>query len=408
MSIDSELDPAGPIARSQESQASKAAPANRPSRERSNAASIVNLHALDSLRGGLALYVLAHHSRWLLWEGMAAWRATEHRPWADAFATLGAVFRGGHEAVMIFFALSGFFIHLRTAEALAGRPADNLSLVTFFRRRARRLIPPYLLALGLTVVLDMAGRSLWPTLYEARTGDPTIDVTFLRSGYEWHNVLPALLLLPVSLSRDFGTNGPLWSLAYEVVYYLLYPFWRSIRLRSGLVAFAVIPAACLALTAVPGRSWLVVVFMHWSVWLAGAFAAERVVRRPRGRSPGLAPLGIGLMSAAVLFLPVPEVVAFLARCGLGAGVVAGVARLPEGTGRRPILATLEWLGLRSYTIYICHFPFLVIASAYLFEHGGRPAEGWIAAAAVPLIVLACLPLFELCERHCLNARIRIS
>jgi hypothetical protein len=53
-------------------------------------------------------------------------------------------------------------------------------------------------------------------------------------------------------------------------------------------------------------------------------------------------------------------------------------------------------------------PWLVLASAFLFEHGGRPASGWLALVAVPLVVLVCLPLFEACERRWLHPRLTLS
>src|SRR5688572_13305266 len=76
---------------------------------------LVNLQGLDVLRGLLAIFVVAHHARWLCWIGQAKWQAMEHPWWSSTLANLSAVFRYGHEAVMVFFVLSGFLIHLRAA-----------------------------------------------------------------------------------------------------------------------------------------------------------------------------------------------------------------------------------------------------------------------------------------------------
>ena len=81
----------------------------------------INLRALDALRGLLAVYVLAGHARWLLWTGHREWLASAPAAWELPLGYSSAMLRYGHEAVMVFFVLSGFFIHLRAAEQFAGR-----------------------------------------------------------------------------------------------------------------------------------------------------------------------------------------------------------------------------------------------------------------------------------------------
>jgi peptidoglycan/LPS O-acetylase OafA/YrhL len=71
---------------------------------------------------------------------------------------------------MIFFVLSGFFIHLRAAES---DRTTTPSATAFYRRRAHRLGAPYAFALLVTIVLDAVGRAVWPALYHAATA--TVD-----------------------------------------------------------------------------------------------------------------------------------------------------------------------------------------------------------------------------------------
>lgn len=135
----------------------------------------INLRALDVLRGLLAVYVLAGHARWLLWTGYANWQGGAHPGWANALAKAGASLRYGHEAVMVFFVLSGFFIHLRAAEQLGEGNTVRFSAGDFFRRRVRRLLPPYALALLVTFTADFAGRQIYPALYAGQVGDALLD-----------------------------------------------------------------------------------------------------------------------------------------------------------------------------------------------------------------------------------------
>jgi peptidoglycan/LPS O-acetylase OafA/YrhL len=97
----------------------------------------LNLRTLDMLRGMLAVYVLLGHCRWLLWAGHSAWMAAPHAAWLVPITFASASVRYGREAVMVFFVLSGFFIHLRFAQRTSEQPA--LPAGEFYRRRAHRL-----------------------------------------------------------------------------------------------------------------------------------------------------------------------------------------------------------------------------------------------------------------------------
>lgn len=361
------------------------------------------------LRGALALYVLLGHSRWLLWTGHTAWMAEPHAAWQVALAYLSASLRFGREAVMVFFVLSGFFIHLRSAGALAEGTPHDFSATGFYRRRAHRLVAPYGFALLLTVVCDAAGRAWFPRLYGATTGDALLDNTFALGGYGWVSVLPALVLLPRSLGRDFGSNGPLWSLAFETIYYALYPGWLWLRRRSGGVAYGLVPALCLLLAAVPGTGFLGVVLIHYPLWLAGAALAERVGTLQQSR--------LVVVASAALFavgllcwiwapsLPLGVVAAIL----FGVAAVVGSAALPDTWKRLRVMTALEFLGLRAYTLYIVHFPFLALISAWVLDaHGARPGHGWLAAAGAVMAVAFGCACFEVCERHFIHPRLRVS
>lgn len=362
-----------------------------------------DLRSLDMLRGALALYVLLGHSRWLLWTGHAAWMAQPHEAWQVPLVYLSASLRFGREAVMVFFVLSGFFIHLRATGPLREGTALSFSATGFYRRRAHRLVAPYLFALVVTVVCDAVGRHWFPRLYASATGDALLDGTFALTGYGMASVLPALMLLPRSFGRDFGSNGPLWSLAFETIYYALYPGWLALRRRHLFLAYGLVPALCLALAALPGSSFLAGVLIYYPLWLAGAALAERAFVLSQSRAivvGSAATFAAGLL----LSLLTPSVlVSVIASVLFGVAAVVGWAALPEAWTRRRLMVALEFLGVRSYTLYIVHFPFLVLVGAWVFEsQGARPRHGWLATAGAALAVAFGCACFEVCERHFLH------
>ena len=363
----------------------------------------IKFRNLDSLRGILAVYVALGHCRWLLWSGHAAWLSSGYQPWEVVPAYASATLRYGREAVMVFFVLSGFFIHYQASTRIFRGAEGRTSATSFYRRRWHRLAPPYFFALAVTVALDAIGRMWWPTLYLAQTGDALLDQTFAAGGYSQASVLPAVVLLPSSLGRDFGSNGPLWSLAFEAVYYAIYPGWLWVRQRSAMVAFAGIPIACLALVFIPLAAWPTTVLVHYPIWLAGAFTAEQLVAsRVTDRSMWL---GLGMFVAGVLLYWITaSVLAVLLAAvlyGVGAVLFFSAVRLPR------LSVAAEFFGIRSYTIYIVHFPLLALISAYVIHtRGARPMHGWLAVAgAASCVAFGCF-CFAACEKYFLHSRYR--
>ena len=359
----------------------------------------MNIRNLDALRGFLAIYVLLGHVRWLLWIGHTQWMQQPHDLWAVPFVYLSALFRFGREAVMVFFVLSGFFIHLRNATRVTNAGWPALPTLDYFGRRAHRLLPPYYFALIVTVICDAIGRSLYPTLYSGLVGDPLLDQTFRVSGYGSESVAPALVVQPSINGYNFGSNGPLWSLAFEVVYYLLYPLWYALRRRSAVLAFGVVPVLCVIVGQLPGAPYHAVMIAFYPAWLAGAFLAERLQHmQPSARAAAAAALAF--VAGAALHVTVPVLIAAsIAAVVYGSAAVAGFALAPSRRSTR----ALEYLGMRSYTIYVVHFPFLALLAAWWIEsYGARPSHAGLALVGAPLAVgFGCI-CFNICERHFLH------
>lgn len=369
----------------------------------------LNLRSLDALRGLLATYVLVGHCRWLLWAGNSEWLQHSHFWWSSLLAYASASLRYGHEAVMVFFVLSGFFIHLRVSKQLAKSKTFQFNAINFFQRRCQRLVPPYIFALALTAILDTVGRSLYPTLYSGLTGDPLLDQNFLRKDFSVASIVPALLMLPSSFGRDFGTNGPLWSLAYEVIYYLLYPLWLRVRRLGAWPAYGAGLGVAVLANFFMEPSFLSQVLIHYPIWLSGAAISEILTKR------SLPKWGI---FASSLFLPIafsavqftrslPLIILFYAL--LGSSVVLIVLSLPYSVFQHNIHKFFEAIGIESYSIYIFHFPMVALISAWKIEiFTQRPLHGWLAIIGAFITLLFCHLCFLLCERHFLHSRLKLS
>lgn len=159
----------------------------------------------------------------------------------------------GSDAVVVIFVVSGFVIAFAAGrDGTAGAYAFN---------RLTRLWSVLIPALILTLVFDRYGSALTPAAYPAGYYAPQTIADKLIRGVTFSNEFRSLERLRL------GTNGPLWSLSYEAVYYALFGvaiFWTGARRMVAIVAIAAI-AGLPILMLMP--AWLMGVWTwHFAQW----------------------------------------------------------------------------------------------------------------------------------------------
>jgi peptidoglycan/LPS O-acetylase OafA/YrhL len=355
---------------------------------------------LDGLRGLAALYVAVGHARWLLWEGYAE-GYKQHPERYSALAKLlvygQAAFRWGHEAVIFFFVLSGFVIHLRYATKIAEGDTAPFDLWPYLRRRARRLYPPLVTALLVTFVLDMLGRHLrLPTAF-GTTLYPLINANLSLD----HRASTALRNLAFIMDPIFGSDGPLWSLNYEGYFYLIYPAIFLIARRSWKGATLAMLALC-AVGCAPlwprSLQWLYQVFQLMIVWWFGALLAERFAGRIR---VAYSTLSVLVLAPVVLAFGSWNPILHDVIVGLGfAGVLAACFALQQRGRSLRLLARFQPLGNMSYSLYVLHFPILTFMSGCLMKSGDGllPQHFWWLGIGILLCLFVAWVLHFAIER----------
>lgn len=273
----------------------------------------------------------------------------------------------GSDAVVIFFVLSGFVIAFAADQRDAGFGA-------FAFNRATRLWSVAIPALVLTLGADALGVHLAPEDYD---------------GW-WHHKAPAWVTAPMALGFfsewsgfgfRIGTNGPWWSLSYEAAYYILFAiftYMTGVR-RALFLLLAVLLIGVKPLLLLP--SWLFGVAAYHLLKRAGA-PSNRARWWLLAMLPILLYALLQSLSAPLLlelwgkvtFGPVMWGLRFsdepfwnLLIGALFALHLYAVGRLmAEANGERgPISKSIKWLAGGSFSIYLTHYPLLMLLDVFI-------------------------------------------
>lgn len=349
---------------------------------------------LDGLRGLAAVYVMIGHARWLLWEGGAAFQSHpgNYNFFEKAQVYFFSLFKYGHEAVLFFFVLSGFVIHLKQAKGLAR--GEQVSLNGYFMRRVRRILPPLLFALLLTYFCDKLVEWLDASVFYGTTPDPVANQN-ISFDHSFNTLVGNVLFVQNTYVPIFGSNAPLWSLKYEWWFYMLYPLMLLVNKRRvilSLVCVAVISAISIA-----GWSWGIQladdVFAYFFCWWLGCLSADMYAGRIK--VPGWL---IFIATLALLYIPVSMKYEIVPNGAIKDTIIAigfwGLLNLFFILQKKNVpltmLEKLKPLGDCSYSIYVIHLPLLVLANAVILFNTKNVLPKsmmyvWLAILIIPVI-----------------------
>jgi peptidoglycan/LPS O-acetylase OafA/YrhL len=306
---------------------------------------------------------------------------------------------GGYVGVDVFFVISGFLITgllLREIEK-----TGTLSIMRFYSRRAKRLLPMTVVVLATVVVLS------WLLFSPVRMDEVSLDV--IAAGLYVMN-----WLLAVQAADYFGAGlhaSPVqhfWTLAVEEQFYLVWPalllavaWWcrrtgRSLRLALAVV-FAIVIIFSLAYSVYStkheaGAAYFSTLTRGWELALGGALALVPApyLQLPRVAVAVLASAGLTAIAySAVRFSDdtlFPGYAALIPTLGTAAIITAGFASTSEMPVRLLTLAPVRHLGRISYSWYLWHWPPLVFAAALWGKLSAPEGLAVLAASYVPAVL----------------------
>ena len=294
----------------------------------------------------------------------------------------------GHQAVMIFFVISGFWISNITIGRMR---KGSWSWPHYAVDRLSRLWLVLIPALVIGGLLDVAGRfGLNAAVYHGIQGTNT--VTFdVATRLNLLNFLGTASFLHNLLVNIFGSNGPLWSLTNEFWYYVWFPvLWETLVHRK----LNLLRAVAVIVTMIAFRS-LLIGLLCWLCGVALYIVVRRVAEQGR-KAPrplvyaGLAVFGILLIvcltGARTGRLPgdMSDLAISVTFAGFLGAIILGEFSLPR------LLKPFAAYGAgASYSLYATHFPFALLIVG-LIAPARRLAPGLPAIGLAFGIAVLCV------------------
>ena len=327
----------------------------------------------------------------------------------------GKPFTGGFVGVDVFFVISGFLI---TSLLLHEQMKDGrISVWRFYARRVRRILPASTLTVLATIVAtyhllgfvsgnELANSAKWTAVFAANIHFALIGTDYLGSQ------------LPPSPLQH------MWSLGVEEQFYLVWPtlflllavIARLSRRRNvfGVLATSllVVVGASLAWSVIQTSSNATWAYFSpltraWELALGALIAVigPAVSRVPRwvyqvAALSGLAGIAVGAL-ALTPSMPFPGWRVAIPVVSSALLIWAGCGNPQTVVGRALSVRPMQWLGARSYSLYLWHWPILMIGAQYAGHH----LSTWQNSALLLAAVAASALTFRLVENPVRNSRL---
>ena len=321
-----------------------------------------------------------------------------YRPEVDGLRTIAvvpvvlfhagvSVFSGGYVGVDVFFVISGYLI---TGIILREIEGDGFSIVRFYQRRAKRILPA--LFTVMLCCIPFAWFWLLPDHFAKFAKSIAAVCLFVSNMWFWRE------------EGYFSTASELkplihtWSLAVEEQYYLLFPpvFVLLMRLgrRRALIGLCVAALASFALCEVaairaPTANFFLAPTRAWEL-LVGSICAFFADQPQDSKRSAASWLGLGMILYAIFAfdddVPFPSHFALLPV--IGAALVLLFARTGGGAGRLLAMPPFVGIGLISYSVYLWHQPLLAFARLRDVHTPGLPLMVGLGLLSFPLAWLS--------------------
>lgn len=224
--------------------------------------------SIEAIRGFAAIYVLLGHS-------MMFFQPYVFCPQYEFI--IKAFFGFAHQAVILFFIVSGFSIHYSSPKEGFN---TRKSISEYFYKRIRRIYPLFLFSLLIACVVLVICQM------DASIKRVVLSFFFLT------DIAEGSIALPIP------TNFPIWSLSYEIPYYLLYPVLIKVINKFGMQKTFIFS---IVISLFAGAFYFLqmpnhlsnILQLYWA-WVGGAYIADLILNNKK--------VNVSFLSGGLIFL----------------------------------------------------------------------------------------------------------
>ncbi|MFL5788724.1 MAG: acyltransferase family protein [Flavisolibacter sp.] len=364
-----------------------------------------NIKYLHIIRGFAAFYVLLAHAKWPFWVGGSSF--FHNRPFSSLsfLDKLGSILAlcssNGTAMVIVFFVLSGFII-------THSYNRNNWQYREFIINRCLRIYIPYIASVILAGILLVIAYNLASPVYDIPMKDYHEGISrAYHEGLTVSNFIKTFFFIRGDVNY-FGFNYVYWSLLYEMIFYLLFPFILKYYKQFLIVSIILYPLHFI-FTKDEMQFFLVYFFIKYLFYFCSGIWLYNVIKNGnKYLQHYVAEKKVLLLGSLLLCFMGIVVLGFAFPNAMGVSFVLAVFFsllwivyiLKHGMHLNFLSRTFLFLGEISYSLYLIHVSILLLLYSLCFHYFGvkEYSSPWVHFLVAIIILPVAYVFYVLFEK----------
>lgn len=293
----------------------------------------------------------------------------------------------GQESVVIFICLSGYLVG---GKLITSFSQNQFKVTDFIFNRINRIYIVLIPAIIIGALLDFIGIRYFDFnhIYENAFAFPSCDYS-IRDRFAIKNLIATLLMQQTVLTDTFGSNSPLWTLAYECWYYILFPLVLSVLYIKEKVVIKVLFIISIVIYLLIYNP---LILFYFIIWILGALFYHVNINNEKWQSITLIPFLICIVVSRLKLIPNP----YLVHLGIALSyMLIVISKKSKLWILTKFIRTNKLFASFSYSVYVLHFPIVVFISAISSNKFNFALKGNMSVHSVSFYIATIIVVYSL-------------